>query len=274
MTVQQAYDGFVSTDGDELWERIDAAHRRFGELVASTGPDVIGTGTTWTARDVAAHILTVLLRYTARDIRSSEGLGDTPRAVDEINARELRELDGVGIGELMPRLDEALAAVRASFGPDRMDLHERFPFHGGTTIDGAGGLSNIVGEYLIHGFDIARAAGYPWPIASRDALLVLNGVMQLLPAYAEPSARGSLIVMWRVPGAADWIMHFDNGKAVSRAAAPGERAHVIMAAPPETLMLFLYQRLGQGAALRRGLRVAGGRRPWRIVQMQKFLQKP
>ncbi len=272
--MQQAYERFVTTDAHELWRRIDAAQERFVSLVRSVGPGVAGAGTTWSSRDVVAHILTVAERYTNRDVTSTDGLGATPREVDVINDRELRALDGVGFEELLTRLEAQMGRVRSAFAPEQLDLHVRFPFHGGVTVDAAGGMSNIVGEFLIHGYDLANAAGRPWPIAARDALLIINGVVQLLPAYAEPTAAGSLDLMWRLPGASDWVLAFDNGKADSRPPDAGERADAILSAPPETLLLFLYQRIGQVAAIRRGLRVVGGRRPWRITRLQKFLQKP
>jgi uncharacterized protein (TIGR03083 family) len=274
MVVQQAYEQFVATDAEELWRRIDAAQERFIALVRTVGPSVVGTGTTWSARDVVAHILTVTERYTNRDIKSTEGLGATPREVDVINDRELRALDGVELEELIGRLEAQMVRVKSAFAPATLDLHVRFPFHGGVTIDAAGGLSNIVGEFLVHGYDLAAAAGRRWEIAPRDALLIINGVVQLLPAYAEPSARGHLDLMWRLPGATDWMMAFDNGKAVSRPADVGERADVVMTAPPTTLLLFLYQRLSPLAAMRGGLRPAGGKRPWRVAKLQKFLQQP
>lgn len=274
MAVQQAYQRFIATEGEELWRRIDAAQERFISLVRSVGPDVVGAGTTWTSRDVVAHILTVARRYTNRDIMSTDGLGATPREVDLINDRELRELDGVQMGDLIPELVSQMKRVRVAFAPEQLDLHQRFPFHGNTTIDAAGGMANFIGEFMVHGHDLARGAGRPWRIDSRDALLVINAIMQLTSAYAEPTATGTLDLQFRVPGAANWMLAFDNGKIDSRPADVGEPADVVLTSPPETLLLFFYQRLGQVGAVRHGLRVAGGRRPWRIAKLQKFLQKP
>jgi uncharacterized protein (TIGR03083 family) len=274
MGTPQSYEEFIATDGQELWQRIDAAQERFVVLVRSIAPDLVAAGSTWSTRDVVAHVLTVMERYTNRDIASTDGLGATPREVDVINDRELRALDGVGLDELLNRLETQMGRVKRAFAPGALDLHVRFPFHGGVTIDAAGGLSNIIGEFLIHGHDLARAAGRAWPIESRDALLIINGVLQLLPAYAEPSAHGRLDLMWRLRGAARWVLAFEDGRATSRRAAAAERPDVVMSAPPETLLLFLYQRLGPGAGIRRGLKVVGGRRPWRVMKLQKFLQQP
>ena len=158
--------------------------------------------------------------------------------------------------------------------PPTLDLHVRYPFHGGVFIDAAGGLSNLVGEFLIHGYDIARAAGRPWAIEARDALLIMNGVLQISPAYAEPGATGPLKICLRSRGAADWVLDFNGGRLDSRAAAPGEAADVVMRAPAETLLLVFYSRIGTLASLRGGMLVTGGRRPWRIATLAKHLQKP
>jgi uncharacterized protein (TIGR03083 family) len=274
MTVQQKYERFVATDATELWQRVDVAQERFFQLARSIGPDVVGTGTVWSTRDVVAHLLTVMERYTNRDIRSREGLGDTPRAVDALNDLEMRPLVGVSMDELLVRLKAQMDRIREAFSPESIDLHERYPFHGGITVDAAGGVANLMGEFLVHGYDLATAAGRPWPITPRDGLLINNLGVQVMPAYRRPAAKGALDLLWRIPGAADWVIAFDNGRVVSRPADAGERVDVIMTAPPETLLLFMYQRIGPVAALRRGLRVSGGRRPWRIAKLQKFMEKP
>ena len=48
-------------------------------------------------------------------------------------------------------------------------------------------LALLLGEQLIHGHDIARAAGVPWPISQSDALLVADGAVRVLPDYVRPA---------------------------------------------------------------------------------------
>ena len=43
----------------------------------------------------------------------------------------------------------------------------------------------LLGEQLVHGLDLARALGAPWPIGPQDALLVISGVMAMVPEYVD-----------------------------------------------------------------------------------------
>lgn len=270
----QRYEGFIRTDADELWARIDDAQARFTELVRRIGPEVKANGSTWSARDVVGHILTVTRRYTDRELTDRAGLADTAREVDTINDVELAALRGIPMEELLVELEQQMKKVRDLLPPDAVDFQQVFPFHGGTSVDAAGGLSNFMGEFLVHGLDLARSMDDPWPIEARDARLILMMLLQVAPGWAEPSAKGSLKVRLRVPGATEWMLAFNGGALVSRPADPGEPADVILKAPADTLMLLFYQRVSPGAAMRRGLRVAGGRRPWRIARFPKMLQEP
>ncbi|HVU60374.1 MAG TPA: maleylpyruvate isomerase family mycothiol-dependent enzyme [Mycobacteriales bacterium] len=269
----QAYQRFITTDGLELWDRIDHAQARLTELARAVGPQAVVAGSSWTARDLVGHILTVARRYTERDIRSTDGLGDTVREVDVLNDRELHELGSLDMTELLAQLDAQMDKVRGEFPAHEVDLRERFPFHGGTTIDAAGGLSNLVGEFLIHGRDLARGLGRPWTIDSRDALLIMNGALQVTPGYAEPTATGTLRVLVRTAGAVDWMLAFAGGRLDSRPATRDEPVDVVLTGPAETLLLMFYSRIGTVESLRGGLRV-GGPRPWRVARLSKHLQKP
>ena len=80
-TTGAAYDEFVFTTGDELWDRVHQAHRRFAALLSVTPCKTEVPGSEWNAGQVAAHVLTVLRRYTQRDIRSPEGLSPSADAV-------------------------------------------------------------------------------------------------------------------------------------------------------------------------------------------------
>lgn len=269
------YAKFVSTTPAELWQRIELAHGRFAELVAAVPDELAMPSSTWTARDLAGHLLTVARRYTRPGIRTSEGLAGSPRAVDALNASELAELAGTPKAELLAALASQLTAVRAAHPADADgDLHEQFPFHGGVLIDRAGALSNLLAEFLIHGRDLAQAAHRPWPIEAVDARLILNGVLQIVPAYANRKARGALHVQLRVPGAQRWTLSIAGGSATSRPAQDGDRPDVVLHAPADVLTLALYARVTPAQAARRGMLPIGGRRPWRIVRLPRLLEAP
>jgi uncharacterized protein (TIGR03083 family) len=269
------YEKLVSTTPAELWRRIDLAHDRFAQLMAEVPDGLALPSSTWTARDLAGHLLTVARRYTRPGVRTSQGLADSPRSVDDLNASELAELDGTPKGDLLAALAEQLEAVRAAHpASDDCDLHDQFPFHGGVIVDRAAALSNLLGEFLVHGRDLATAARRPWPIEPLDARLILNGVMQIVPAYANRKATGELHLQLRVPGARRWALCFAEGRVTSRPAQDSDRPDVVLRAPADVLMLALYSRLTPAEGTRRGMVPIGGRRPWRIVRLPGLLEAP
>ena len=87
---QADYENFTRTDGTELWERVDAAHRRFTQLVSRVDPAAPVADSDWTAHEVAAHVLSVLDRYTERDLRRRDGLADDSAGVTAMNDAQMR----------------------------------------------------------------------------------------------------------------------------------------------------------------------------------------
>ena len=263
------YELFIATDAAELWSRIDTAADRFFEVARAVPVDLRLNGSTWTTRDAVGHLLTVIRRYT-----HGPTLGETPRDVDRINDEELAALGAVPCAELLDQLERELKSTRELFAPEGLDLRMRVPFHGGANIDFAAALSNIIGELLIHGYDVAQAAGRPWALDDRDALLILNGGVQILPAYAVRNTPQSLRVRLSVPGALPWLLDFNRGQLTSTPSSEDADVDAVVRVPAPTLTLALYSRLSAPMALRGGLRVVGGRRPWRILRLPALIERP
>ena len=270
----EPYELLITTDARELWERIDLAVARYRELIGSVDDALRLRDSTWTARDVTAHLLTVLRRYTNRDVAQTGGLAATPREVDRLNADELAELAGTSHDELLAAIAIELKTIRGAFGPDNADLRMTVPFHAGATVDIAAGLANIIGEFLIHGWDIARAAGRKWHIDELDARLILNGVLQMFASYVRRDGVGTLAIRLSVPDARPWLLSIDRGTGVSRPWQPGDHVDAVLRAPAATMLLNMYGRLGIGAATLRGMRVVGGRRPWRATALMSLMERP
>ena len=208
MTVTTPFDLAPSTL-DELHDRIGSAHRRFADLVATTAPEVI-VGT-WTCRGVAAHLVTVINRYTAF---SPERLAADPRGVDAINERELAQLLDRTVGDLLDRLRHEMQAFQATWGPaSSIPLDMSVPFHGGGTLDVQSALTNAMGEFLVHGFDIASAVHRSWPIDERDGVLLCRFATRILPAYVRRSNTADVDLHLEIDGLAPWTMHV-RGPAV------------------------------------------------------------
>jgi hypothetical protein len=231
------YELFTATTAHELWERIDVAAHRFTGLLEQVSPDLPVRDSAWSARDVAAHVLTVVRRYT-----QGPTLGDTPRDVDRINRDELAAVGDASCDDLLADLRAELKLARELFAPEQLDLHVRIPFHGGAQVDLAAALSNVIAEFLVHGYDVACSADRPWPLDERDCVLILNGVVQIVPAYANRSATASLRVKLVVPGAREWLLAFDRGQLASAPAEGDDPVDVVVRASARSAVLALYGR--------------------------------
>lgn len=269
----QTYDGFVRTDGDQLWDRIRAAHARFAEVAGSVPPDLRADGSDWTAQQVTAHVLTVLRRYTERDFSNPTGLSDDAGEVARQNAVELAPWAAVPVVVLLDDISATLDRLEAVF-PRSSDLHQVFPFHGGQQLDGAAALGNLIGEFLLHGRDIARAARVRWPVDGHDAALVLNLGMQVSPGFVAPDGPGDLKVEVRTPHSRPWILDLADGELESRPRVKGEPVDVRMYGRSQAILLNLYGRIGIVGATFRGTTVIGGRRPWRLARLPKAFVQP
>ncbi|GAC1611449.1 MAG: hypothetical protein NVS3B26_24440 [Mycobacteriales bacterium] len=250
----------ATTTVKELEDRTEQAFAQFTNLLHTVGPDARLTQGSWTSWDVAAHLLTVLTRYTRRDFTVRDGLAATAEALTTDNARELRALGDVGMAELLRRLDSEFDAYRKVALP----LEQMFPFHGMQQIDGAGARSNVLGELLIHGYDLAVSTGRAWPLQQRDLLLVLNGALQVAGAWLKPEKADGLRldVALHVRGGHPQVLHIADGTGVVRDLLPSDRPDSVIKSPAVPLALLLYGRLTLPAAIRRGVLIAGGRRPW------------
>ncbi|MEZ5144522.1 MAG: maleylpyruvate isomerase N-terminal domain-containing protein [Acidimicrobiales bacterium] len=190
---------FVETTYPELEARIDAAYDRFTDLVGRVAQDQ-PVGPTWTARDVVAHVLCVVNRYTAFE---PGRLAETPRGVDAINQRELEEHVGRSTTELLEVLADEMARFRGQWGAGSgLPLDLALPFHGSTTIDLQSGLTNLIGEYLVHGRDVAEASTVPWAIDDRDGALLCGFATQLLPSYVRAANDVRLSLRFDLDGVA------------------------------------------------------------------------
>jgi uncharacterized protein (TIGR03083 family) len=264
----------TETSRDELRRSIAAARERFDRLIRSADPQARAAVSDWTVQEITAHVLTVANRYVEVAHGRTFQVAATPRDLDAINATELRAAVAP-IAQMADRLMQ-LAPVMDAFFDRVHDDPLAFPFHGGIQVPAVSAQTNWLGELLLHGEDIARATGQRWDLAERDLLLVLSGVMAMAPGYLRRDlpAGTELLVALRVPGARPWVMHVHDGVADMRARRPQDRPDAVLRVPASTMTKLLYQRLGPIKAVRHGLLVAGGRRPWRALRLQSLFEAP
>jgi hypothetical protein len=266
------YQYFTRTNGVELWQRVDAAHRRFAQLVSEVDPATPAADSVWTAHQVAAHVLAFLGVYTERDLRRRDGLADDATSITALNDAQMRSHADLSSAELIEAIGLRIDRIKALL-PTSQDLGERFPFHCDVTMDAAGLLGNLVSEFLVHGRDVARGSGHSFAIDRRDAMLVLNCLLQVPAGFMRRDAHPVRLGL-RIRDAVPWMIDMRPGTATSRPRLTREATDVVLSGSPTALVLALHGRYSIVEAVRRGLVPTGGRRPWRAVWVPGNIDSP
>jgi hypothetical protein len=251
-------------------------------LVALVGsvPDAnsVAVGT-WTVGDVAAH-LSHVFRFDT-DAVAGKPVPEaivTAAGMAEVNAKMLAE-DGERdpavladrIGALANEFDDVASRSRAA----AVDWLQ------GIRLPPSAVACHLLEECLLHGHDIARAAGRPWSIQRHHALLAVEGAVLPLIVALPPTAfvnqekAGSFRARFelRLRGGGRTVMVFDRGLlTLDTGRARDVDAHI--SADPSALMLVFIGRLGIGKPLLGGKLTAWGRRPWQLARMLTVINPP
>jgi hypothetical protein len=263
----------VDTTRDELRDRIAQTLARFDRLAHSAEPLAPLPRSTWTVQQAVAHVLTIAQRYL-HEQQGDSRLAAHPRAVSTLNQNEV-EAALAPVSELADQLQAVAPELDALFDTIA-DEGPVLPFHCGARVDGITWQTNWLGELLLHGRDIARAANAPWELLERDMLLIARGLMQIAPAYVRATIPPGtdICAAIKTPGARPYLVHIHDGIGELRARRHNDRPDAVLRMPASTLTLLLYQRIGQFTAARQGLRVIGGRRPWLAFKLVSCFEAP
>lgn len=79
-------------------------------------------------------------------------------------------------------------------------------------------------------------------------------------------------VALQVRGARPYVIHIHDGILDMRPRRPGDRPDAVVKAPPSTSIKLLMNRMGPIGAARHGLRIVGGRRPWKAMKLQSCFE--
>jgi hypothetical protein len=262
----------------------DAAGRTAWLLRSGLDPAARVPGLTWTAAETAAHLVadlrehTAILTGTQQAPGTADGPGDGGTAAERGAAANRAQLDAFperDLTVLAGLIEEAAAgfttalAAQPSRGP--IVTANDVPMVPATLV------SVLLGEQLIHGLDLARSAGRPWPIARGDALRVISGMMALAGDYLDQDAARDVHVCYELRfGPGDRYRFGVDGPAATvspAGGAPGS-ADCVITADPVAFVLVGYGRVGQWSQILRGKLRAGGRRPWLALRFSSLLTSP
>lgn len=264
----------VDTTREELRSRIASAAARFDRAARAADPRLVPRGQAWTVQQIVAHVLSLGHRYRQIVRGSDYHHASTPSGIAAVNQAELEAT----IAPVPVMVDElrAVCAEVDSFFDTMTDDRPTIPFHGFGVMSGTTMQTNWLGELLLHGQDIARAERIAWELPERDMLLVLRGAREMVPLYFRPdvSPELDLCVAFEIDGARPYLIRVHDSVAEMRARHPDDHIDATLRAPAATLVQLLYQRIGQISAVRHGLRLVGGRRPWKAFKLVSCFERP
>lgn len=151
----------------------------------------------------------------------------------------------------------------------------------GTTVDLCTLTCHLLSETMMHGADIARAAGQAWPANGRHAAIAIQGFFLPVLAELDPRAlvdqeraagvRATYEIRLRGAGRAQFV--FDDG-AVTLAEPGGRPVDCYILADPSTMMDVMWGRRSQWPAIASGKLLAWGRKPWLGPRLRLLLRNP
>lgn len=252
---------------------IDAARstgRDFVDLFsAARDPDARLTGSpSWSVTDCFGHVASTPARFMGL-VDGSEECCRLPQDLVDLNAKQIANLptrDRTLLADmLLDDLDILLDTV-AHFGArvPQMD------FDGDCHIRADAALGLLIGEFAVHGHDIARVTGQSWTIDPQLAPLVAHGRHQILPRWVDPvtSAGHTATYDIRLRGSDRFTFQFTDGALEINPADP-RPADVHLSVEPVTAMLAAYGRVSSSWACFTGRAFAWGPRPWLATGLMK-----
>ena len=214
----------------------------------------------WTVRDAAAHVAGGTQRMAAL----ARGEASTVPTVDKeyLDGRarkliaEIPETDGK---KLADQMREALGRLMAETATRSGD--QPITFHGGLHLMLAELVSMYLGEYLLHGYDVAVATGAPWPIDPGYAALAVGGFRRCYSGIFNPAAAAGLEATYRLDTAGTDPFFVRISNATYEEPATAGSVDCVITADSVTALLVMSGRLSQWAAIALGRLTFSGQRP-------------
>jgi hypothetical protein len=242
---------------------LETTARKTADLVRSL-PDLNPPipGSEWTVRDAAVHLVSLAGIYT--DI--AEGMPSpiesmTREALGHQNARRMGDIPESDPEKVAGLLTEAVAGLLEATACRSGD--QEVVFHAGVSLDLASLMCISLGEHILHGYDIARAVGSPWPIDPGHALLVLSGYGPCYGSWLNREATSGLTTTYGIElrGGDAFTVRFEDGgcqvapRDHGDTPDPGDSEVVdcIISADPVAFLLVRSGRITQWEAIALGL---------------------
>jgi uncharacterized protein (TIGR03083 family) len=227
------------------------------ELLAGiTDPGTPIPGSEWTVGEAAAHLAIGAEGYSeyARGLerRYPVDLADVPgshrRAFAAMPVR-----DGRKLAEMLE------AGIELFLDATEGRADDRLRWHGDLTLSCATTTCTLLGEQLLHGWDIAQTLHVPWEIGPAAARLVIAGVVPIFELRVNRSGGAEIEAEYElaVEGGPQLFALFRHGRLSIGNAATGT-VDCRLGGGPVTWLLALYGRVRWDELLSTGKITVGG----------------
>lgn len=261
----------------EVVAQLRSSARRFARLIGQ----VTDAGATsrhlpdWTAREIVGHV-TVLPAYYLEIARGTALLIDDATRMAARNLENLARVDGLTLDQCAERI---VSGIDAFCDVVEADPAATVDFQAGSRPTLVQVAAIAVGEYEVHGLDLAAAMGARWAIGKPAAAMCVSAALPAAGAqWTDPAASAGHSGSYRIKlrGGLGFIrLAFVDGRPSIHGSpdpAADERASTLISADPVALLLVFYRRRSQWAAIATGQMLSYGSRPIRALTLKdKFL---
>ena len=252
---------------------LGAAHRLTGLLHQVPDGAAVAKPTSWTAAETAAHVLAELSDHAdLADSGVQPDLAEGPawKRGREANAEQLERFPDRDVRAIAEQLvPAAQRAVDALSGYQGLVWSTN-----GLLWTGEQTLQLLLGEQLVHGLDIARAAGQPWEIPPGDAMEVAKGSLALLPDYVKPRDDPARRLSYEIRLRGGPSYRFDVVGDTATVGPAGGKVDCVISADPVAFLKVGYGRANPLLAALTGQVLAYGRKPWLGLSFGSLLAAP
>ena len=215
----------------------------------------------WTARDAVAHLITALDLYTEMALGTPSPVPAYDVAVfAEFSRQRIADVPEADPTKLAYLLVDAADRFCAALSGSAGDAPVRW--HAGMEIPMAQLAGLMLGEIVLHGYDIAVASRRPWPLQPNEVALILGAYAPLLGLNVDVERTRGLTAAFgvEVRGVASFVVRFTDGRHSLEPAGSGP-VDCTLSADPAAFLLVTSGRLARWPAIALGLLGPGGDRP-------------
>jgi uncharacterized protein (TIGR03083 family) len=251
---------------------LDVVGRRLvGLLEAVPDPQAPTRGLAWTLGETSLHLADAPALYA--DFARGRALPEPTIDLGPVWAGRMATQPERTPSALARRLEANTSRYLAETA--ELPATHPVPFFGGVTIELAAQSAILLGEFVVHGHDLARSIGRRWPIDPAHARLIVAALTALVPRYVDRASTGGLTATYqvRLRGGPSFRVRFDRGTAAVGLPHPGA-VDCRLTADPVTFLLVVYGRRSQWPGILQGQLLAWGRRPWLGPRFQRLLVRP